>query len=122
MSFVVLLTTTKRVGFMVDAAILGFATGAGFAVAENPHYLATVGNTNLLLWIVRGFGTGVLKGLDNAGEPTRRRTAMGRPVMMPAHRVASSSRQIMSRRARGTKGRRRRARRCGCGGRQRAPG
>jgi RsiW-degrading membrane proteinase PrsW (M82 family) len=59
---VVHLIRTKRVGFMVDAAILGFATGAGFAAAENLYYLFTVSDANLLLWGVRGFGTAVLHG------------------------------------------------------------
>jgi RsiW-degrading membrane proteinase PrsW (M82 family) len=59
---VVHLIRTKRVGFMVDAAILGFATGAGFAAAENLYYLSTLGDANLLLWGVRGFGTALLHG------------------------------------------------------------
>ncbi len=59
---VVHLVRTKRVGFMVDAAILGFATGAGFAAAENLYYLSTVSDANLLLWGVRGFGTALLHG------------------------------------------------------------
>jgi RsiW-degrading membrane proteinase PrsW (M82 family) len=59
---VVHLIRTKRVGFMVDAAILGFAAGAGFAAAENLYYLSTVSDANLLLWGVRGFGTAVLHG------------------------------------------------------------
>jgi RsiW-degrading membrane proteinase PrsW (M82 family) len=56
------LIRTKRVGFMVDAAILGFATGAGFATVENIHYLSAVNDANLLLWGVRGFGTALLHG------------------------------------------------------------
>src|SRR5512143_235906 len=34
-AWVVLLVRRRRVGFLVDAAILGFAVGAGFALAEN---------------------------------------------------------------------------------------
>jgi RsiW-degrading membrane proteinase PrsW (M82 family) len=59
---VVYLIRTKRMGFMVDAAILGFAIGAGFALTENLYYLSIVADTNLLLWGVRGFGTAVLHG------------------------------------------------------------
>jgi RsiW-degrading membrane proteinase PrsW (M82 family) len=60
--FVVYLMRHKRVGFMVDAAILGFAVGAGFATVENLYYLLTVSDANLLLWGVRGFGTAVMHG------------------------------------------------------------
>jgi RsiW-degrading membrane proteinase PrsW (M82 family) len=64
--FVVYLVRTRRVGFMVDAAILGFATGAGFALVENLYYLLTLGDPNLLLWGARGFGTAVLHGSTTA--------------------------------------------------------
>jgi RsiW-degrading membrane proteinase PrsW (M82 family) len=60
--FVVFVIRRKRVGFMVDAAIVGFATGAGFAVVENLYYLVAVNDANLLLWAIRGFGTAVMHG------------------------------------------------------------
>jgi len=60
--FVVYLLRTKRIGFMVDAAIFGFAVGAGFALTENVYFLRAVENPNLLLWILRGFGTAVMHG------------------------------------------------------------
>ena len=63
---VVVLVRRKRVGFMVDAAIVGFATGAGFATVENLYYLLSVDDANLLLWAVRGFGTAVLHGGSTA--------------------------------------------------------
>ena len=53
---------TKRVGFMVDAAILGFAVGAGFAFIENVYYLHSLAGSNLAVWIIRGFGTAVMHG------------------------------------------------------------
>ena len=56
----------KRVGFMVDAAILGFATGAGFAFAENVYYLLQLASPNLLIWLVRGLGTAVMHGACTA--------------------------------------------------------
>jgi protease PrsW len=50
-----------RVGFLVDAAILGFAVGTGFALVENVQYLSTMSGS-LVLWMVRGFGTAMLHG------------------------------------------------------------
>jgi len=52
----------KRIGFMVDAAICGFAIGAGFSMVENLYYLQTVDTGNLLIWIIRGFGTALMHG------------------------------------------------------------
>jgi RsiW-degrading membrane proteinase PrsW (M82 family) len=51
-----------RVGFLVDAAILGFAVGTGFALVENFEYLRALGGAGVFLWVVRGFGTAVLHG------------------------------------------------------------
>lgn len=61
-AYVVYLIRSKRVGFMVDAAICGFAVGAGFALIENVYYLGALDDPSILLWIVRGFGTAVLHG------------------------------------------------------------
>ncbi|HEY6951402.1 MAG TPA: PrsW family glutamic-type intramembrane protease, partial [Bacteroidota bacterium] len=60
--FLVYLVRSRRVGFVVDAAIQGFALGAGFALFENIYYLESLNETNLLVWIVRGFGTAVMHG------------------------------------------------------------
>jgi RsiW-degrading membrane proteinase PrsW (M82 family) len=60
--FLIYLIRNRKVGFMVDAAIQGFALGAGFALFENVYYLESLHETNLLLWIVRGFGTAVMHG------------------------------------------------------------
>lgn len=60
--YIIFLIRTNRVGFMVDAAIHGFAVGAGFALLENVHYLLTLGDGSVFLWIVRGFGTAVMHG------------------------------------------------------------
>jgi RsiW-degrading membrane proteinase PrsW (M82 family) len=49
-----------RIGFTVDAAIVGFAIGAGFALVENVDYLRTLHDRTIWLWIVRGFGTAIL--------------------------------------------------------------
>ena len=59
---VVLLITRHRVAFLVDAAIVGFAVGAGFAAIENLHFLTILDEPNIALWIVRGFGTALMHG------------------------------------------------------------
>jgi len=61
-SIVTVWIVRRRVGFVVDAAILGFAVGAGFAVVENVYYLSAVGDASLATWIVRGFGTAIMHG------------------------------------------------------------
>ena len=52
----------NRIGFMVDAAIIGFTIGAGFGVAENLYYLQGFPHANLGTWLARGFGTAVMHG------------------------------------------------------------
>ncbi|CAG1006071.1 hypothetical protein BURK1_03265 [Burkholderiales bacterium] len=59
---VVALVRAHRVGFLVDAAILGFAVGAGFAVVENLQYQRMVADAGVATWIVRGFGTAIMHG------------------------------------------------------------
>jgi RsiW-degrading membrane proteinase PrsW (M82 family) len=61
-AYVVYLIRNRRVGFMVDAAISGFAVGAGFAIVENTYYLQTLGDSRVVIWIVRGFGTAIMHG------------------------------------------------------------
>lgn len=63
---VLYLIKVKRIGFLVDAAIIGFAVGAGFALVENVYYLQRVESSNILLWIIRGFGTAVMHGSATA--------------------------------------------------------
>jgi len=63
---VVLAVSRRRVGFLVDAAIVGFAVGAGFAAVENTEYFFALGKTGLLLWLVRGFGTALMHGSTTA--------------------------------------------------------
>lgn len=64
--YVVYLIRRKRIGFLVDAAIHGFAVGAGFAVVENVEYLRAITDPRVFLWIVRGFGTALLHGTTTA--------------------------------------------------------
>ena len=52
----------KRLGFLVDAAIFGFAVGAGFAAVENTYYFLALAEPDLPVWIIRGFGTAVMHG------------------------------------------------------------
>jgi RsiW-degrading membrane proteinase PrsW (M82 family) len=59
---IVALIARHRIAFLVDAAIVGFAVGAGFAAAENLHYFVILDDPNVALWIVRGFGTALMHG------------------------------------------------------------
>ena len=53
---------THRIGFLVDAAIYGFAVGTGFAIVENVFYQHLIPDAGLGTWIVRGFGTAIMHG------------------------------------------------------------
>ncbi|HEV7121942.1 MAG TPA: PrsW family glutamic-type intramembrane protease, partial [Rhodanobacter sp.] len=59
---VIVLIRTRRIGFLVDASVLGFAVGAGFATVENLYYLGQLAGQQTGTWIVRGFGTAILHG------------------------------------------------------------
>ena len=61
-SIIVVLILRGRAGFLVDAAVQGFAVGAGFALVENVTYLHAFGVAPLALWLVRGLGTAMLHG------------------------------------------------------------
>ena len=61
-AFILALIARRRVGFLVDAAVQGFAVGAGFALVENVTYLWLLDDPPLLLWVVRGLGTAMLHG------------------------------------------------------------
>jgi RsiW-degrading membrane proteinase PrsW (M82 family) len=60
--YVAWLLRRNRVGFMVDAAISGFAVGAGFAVLENLTYIPLLGTAGLLTSAIRGLGTAMMHG------------------------------------------------------------
>ena len=94
------LMRNNRIGFLVDAAIFGFAVGAGFAIFENMYYLTILPDMNLGTWIVRGFGTAIMHGGATAifaviahtmlGQyPTRGRLALlpGLLIAMITHSV-----------------------------------
>lgn len=61
-TFLVFIIKSNKVGFAVDSAIIGFSVGAGFSVIENLYYLQFVPESNLLIWLIRGFGTAILHG------------------------------------------------------------
>ncbi|OGA15762.1 MAG: hypothetical protein A3I63_05210 [Betaproteobacteria bacterium RIFCSPLOWO2_02_FULL_66_14] len=56
------LIRAHRIGFLVDAAILGFGVGTGFAMVENLYYLHLFPNAGMGTWILRGFGTAIMHG------------------------------------------------------------
>ncbi len=56
------LVASRRVGFLVDGAILGFAVGVGFALTENLVFLTLRSDVSLVVWVIRGFGTAVMHG------------------------------------------------------------
>lgn len=61
-AYIAYLIRRSRIGFMVDAAIYGFAVGAGFALLENIVYVHAFQDKSLLLWTIRGFGTAMMHG------------------------------------------------------------
>lgn len=65
-AFLLYLIYSDRVGFPIDAAIVGFATGAGFAALENLYYLNVMAEAGTQIWVVRGFGTAVMHGTTSA--------------------------------------------------------
>jgi len=63
---IIYLVARSRVAFLVDAAIIGFAVGAGFAAVENIHYFVALEEDSVALWVVRGFGTALMHGSVSA--------------------------------------------------------
>lgn len=99
---VVLLIRHNRIGFLVDAAILGFAVGAGFAILENLFYLQLIPETRLGTWIVRGFGTALMHGGATAIFAVVSHTLVGQkmtlgPVsFLPGFAVASVTHSVFN--------------------------
>jgi len=81
---VVVLIRSRRIGFLVDAAIHGFAAGAGFALVENVFYLGTLADATTLLYLIRGFGTAILHGSTTALFAILSRGLLGRHGERPA--------------------------------------
>ena len=82
--WIVVLLRRGRVGFLVDAAILGFAVGAGFALVENVEYLHELSEPRVLLWLARGFGTAILHGATTAVFAIRAKMLADRHPSRPA--------------------------------------
>ncbi len=61
-ALIVIMIRARRVGFVVDAAIQGFAIGTGFALIENLYYLTAMDHSSITIWIIRGFGTAIMHG------------------------------------------------------------
>jgi RsiW-degrading membrane proteinase PrsW (M82 family) len=58
--FLVWMVRRRRIGFMVDAAIVGFAAGVGFGILENIFYLRLIPEAGVVTWILRGCGTALM--------------------------------------------------------------
>jgi RsiW-degrading membrane proteinase PrsW (M82 family) len=97
-AYLVWLVHRRRIGFGIDAAILGFAIGAGFGALENVFYLRLIPDAGLLTWILRGCGTALMHGSTTAilgiiahrhGDHARlaawRATGLGLAVAMILH-------------------------------------
>jgi RsiW-degrading membrane proteinase PrsW (M82 family) len=56
----------KRIGFLVDGVIVGYAVGTGFALVENIYYLWALDDASMLLWLIRGVGTAIMHGAATA--------------------------------------------------------
>jgi RsiW-degrading membrane proteinase PrsW (M82 family) len=61
-AFIFLLLAKKKAGFLIDAAVYGFAVGAGFALVENSLYVYQNSDAGWLIWIIRGLGTAFMHG------------------------------------------------------------
>jgi len=60
--FIFLLISRKRIGFMIDAVVYGFAVGTGFALVENSIYIYNIPDLSIAVGIIRGFGTAFMHG------------------------------------------------------------
>lgn len=61
-SFVFVILGTKKAGFLIDAAVYGFAVGTGFALVENSLYVYQNADAGFFVWIIRGLGTAFMHG------------------------------------------------------------
>lgn len=61
-TILIYLLRNNRIGFLVDAAILGFSVGTGFAIIENIYYLQSMSDASIGMWLIRGFGTAIMHG------------------------------------------------------------
>src|SRR5436190_21501408 len=59
---IIVMLRDRQIGFLIDAAICGFAIGTGFALTENLYFVSSLAAAPPALWIVRGFGTAIMHG------------------------------------------------------------
>ena len=88
-AFIAILLWRNRIGFLVDAAVQGFAVGAGFALLENIDYLRHLPDATLGVWLVRGLGTGVLHAATTAVFAMVAKTLVDRTGALSARALAS---------------------------------
>jgi RsiW-degrading membrane proteinase PrsW (M82 family) len=99
---ILLLIRHNRIGFLVDAAIFGFAVGTGFAILENLFYLRLLPDTMLSTWIVRGFGTAFMHGGATAifavvsHALVGQRATSGATVFLPGYVIATITHSIFN--------------------------
>ena len=92
----------NRIGFMIDAAILGLAVGAGFSIFENIYYAYLFPDANLGVWMVRGLGTAVMHAGTTAAfaisaQALRERHGVnGILAFIPGYLVAASLHSIFN--------------------------
>lgn len=103
-ALIVLLLSSSRIGFLVEAAVQGFAIGTGFALVENGNYLQVVSGGSLALWVVRGLGTAMLQGATTAIFAMMAKTLSDRHpdrrvvVFLPGWLVATVSHSLFNHR------------------------
>jgi RsiW-degrading membrane proteinase PrsW (M82 family) len=66
---IVLLIHANRIGFLVDAAIFGFAVGTGFALVENAYFLEIAKTTGIGIWLVRASARRSCTGAQRRSSP-----------------------------------------------------
>lgn len=64
--FPLLLIKKNKIGFVADAAIIGFAVGTGFALIENIYYALSLTDASIMVWVFRGLGTAIMHGGNTA--------------------------------------------------------
>jgi len=93
--YIVFLIRSARVGFLVDAAIQGFAVGTGFALVENLYVAGVTTDAGMGLWLVRGLGTAVMHGSATAivailsKSLTERRGSLSLRLFLPGVAIAA---------------------------------
>jgi len=68
----------NRACFAIDAGVLGFSVGAGFAQMENIYLLDAVSGSSILPWMIRGCGTAMMHGAATAAGAILTRTLTAR--------------------------------------------